>query len=67
LDEECYVNCKTMKTQSIDEMNKCKVAVAVDEDIGDANCMHAIYPLHVLHADRHTVIAAIPGQKMTPE
>lgn len=41
LDEECYVNCKTMRTQSIDEMNSCKVAQTVDEDIGDTNCMLA--------------------------
>jgi len=44
LDEECYVNCKTMKTQSIEEMNKCKVPQTVDEDVGDTSCMHPTPP-----------------------
>jgi hypothetical protein len=38
MDEECYVNCKTMKTQTAAEMNKCGVENKVDEDVGDHNC-----------------------------
>lgn len=38
MDEECYVNCKTMRTQSIAAMNSCTVPNQVDEDIGDKNC-----------------------------
>ncbi|KAH7116711.1 hypothetical protein B0J11DRAFT_99026 [Dendryphion nanum] len=37
LDEECYVQCKSMKTQSVAEMNKCSVSTKVDEDVGDVN------------------------------
>jgi hypothetical protein len=38
MDEECFVNCKSMRTQSIEQMNACSVTKKVDEDIGDANC-----------------------------
>lgn len=38
MDEECYVNCKTMKTQSFEAMNACSVPKKVDEDVGDTNC-----------------------------
>ena len=37
MDEECYVQCKTMKTQSVAEMNKCSVTNKVNEDIGAQN------------------------------
>ncbi|KAF2116814.1 hypothetical protein BDV96DRAFT_645218 [Lophiotrema nucula] len=42
MDEECYVNCKTMKTQSIDAMNSCNVPNVVGEDIGDNDWIQAI-------------------------
>jgi hypothetical protein len=38
MDEECFVNCKSMRTQSIEQMNACSVTKKVDEDVGDANC-----------------------------
>lgn len=38
MDEACYVNCKSMKTQSIEAMNACSVNKKVDEDVGDSNC-----------------------------
>lgn len=42
MDEECYVNCKSMKTQSIDAMNSCNVPNKVDEDIGTDNWLEHI-------------------------
>ncbi len=32
MDTPCYVNCPTLKTQAIEEMNKCAVPNTVDED-----------------------------------
>ena len=32
MDSPCYVNCPTLKTQSISEMNKCSVPTVVDEN-----------------------------------
>jgi len=32
MDSPCYVNCPTLKTQSISEMNKCAVPNTVDEN-----------------------------------
>ncbi len=32
MDSPCYVNCPTLKTQSVTEMNKCAVPNTVDED-----------------------------------
>lgn len=34
MDSPCYVNCPTLKTQAISEMNKCSVPNTVDEDFG---------------------------------
>ncbi|KAF2268150.1 hypothetical protein CC78DRAFT_540910 [Lojkania enalia] len=42
MDEACYVNCKSMKTQSIDAMNACSIPRRVNEDIGDENWLEAI-------------------------
>lgn len=33
IDEPCYVNCKTMKTQSVEQMNACTLKPQVVEDI----------------------------------
>ncbi|KAH8717106.1 hypothetical protein GQ44DRAFT_624100 [Phaeosphaeriaceae sp. PMI808] len=38
MDEECFVNCKSMRTQSIQKMNGCRVGRKVDEDVGDETC-----------------------------
>ena len=38
MDEECYVNCKSMKTQPIEAMNDCTVGKKVDEDQGNNDC-----------------------------
>jgi hypothetical protein len=38
MDEECYVDCKTMETQGFEEMNACRVERNVVEDIGDDGC-----------------------------
>jgi hypothetical protein len=38
MDEECFVNCKSMKMQSIQQMNACSTTRKVVEDIGNANC-----------------------------
>jgi hypothetical protein len=38
MDEECFVNCSSMRTQSIQAMNACTTTRKVDEDIGDTNC-----------------------------
>ena len=32
MDSPCYVNCPTLKTQSISEMNKCNVPTVVEEN-----------------------------------
>ncbi|KAJ4368749.1 hypothetical protein N0V83_005831 [Neocucurbitaria cava] len=42
MDEECYVNCKSMRTQSIDQMNSCSVGRKVVEDIGDSDWIAAL-------------------------
>ncbi|KAF2036258.1 hypothetical protein EK21DRAFT_96206 [Setomelanomma holmii] len=34
MDEECYVGCSSMRTQSVKEMNECSVTRKVDEDVG---------------------------------
>ncbi|KAK4114702.1 hypothetical protein N656DRAFT_749231 [Canariomyces notabilis] len=33
MDSPCYVNCPTLKTQSVSAMNRCKVPTVVDEQI----------------------------------
>lgn len=33
MDEPCYVNCRTMKTQSIQAMNNCAIQSVVNEDV----------------------------------
>jgi hypothetical protein len=38
MDEECFVNCSSMRTQSIEQMNACSTTRKVDEDVGDSNC-----------------------------
>ncbi|KAF2740946.1 hypothetical protein EJ04DRAFT_111338 [Polyplosphaeria fusca] len=42
MDEACYVNCKTMRTQTIDQMNSCSVDSFVNEDVGDNNWLASI-------------------------
>ncbi|KAF2272955.1 uncharacterized protein EI97DRAFT_503906 [Westerdykella ornata] len=42
MDEECYVNCQTMKTQPISAMNACSVGRKVDEDIGDGGWIESL-------------------------
>lgn len=38
MDEECFVRCSSMRTQSIEAMNACGVERKVVEDTGDVNC-----------------------------
>jgi hypothetical protein len=33
MDSSCYVNCPTLKTQSISEMNKCSLGATVNEKV----------------------------------
>ncbi|ORY55272.1 uncharacterized protein BCR38DRAFT_506281 [Pseudomassariella vexata] len=33
MDDPCYVSCSSMKTQSIEDMNKCSLAPVVNEDL----------------------------------
>jgi hypothetical protein len=42
MDEECYVSCSSMKTQSIEAMNACSVPRKVVEDIGDEDWISAL-------------------------
>ncbi|CAE7023413.1 hypothetical protein P3342_005221 [Pyrenophora teres f. teres] len=42
MDEECYVNCATMKTQSMAMMNSCSVPRKVNEAIGDTAWIPAL-------------------------
>ncbi|KAF2648543.1 hypothetical protein K491DRAFT_684613 [Lophiostoma macrostomum CBS 122681] len=52
MDEECYVNCTSMKTQSMEKMNSCSVPNKVHEDIGDNDWIASIpgQPMMRLHA-----------------
>ena len=38
MDSPCYVNCPTLETQSIEEMNKCSVPNVVDEVVDGCKC-----------------------------
>lgn len=38
MDSPCYVNCPTLETQSIEEMNKCTVPDVVGEPIDGCEC-----------------------------
>ena len=42
MDEPCYVNCRSMKTQSIAQMNACTKPPQVDEEID--GCKRALFP-----------------------
>ena len=42
MDEECYVGCSMMKTQSMEMMNSCSVPRKVIEDIGDQSWIPAL-------------------------
>jgi hypothetical protein len=42
LDEPCYVNCKSMKTQSMSAMNACSIKNTVQEEIGDNQWLSAL-------------------------
>ncbi|KAF1832110.1 hypothetical protein BDW02DRAFT_600202 [Decorospora gaudefroyi] len=42
MDEECYVGCSSMKTQSVEAMNSCSVPRMVDEEIGDEGWISAL-------------------------
>jgi hypothetical protein len=64
MDEECYVNCKSMKTQSIQAMNSCSVKNKVDEDIGDNNCMSSPFRGCFEFANDVLGIAELPGVPM---
>lgn len=67
MDEACYVNCPSMKTQSIEAMNACSVANKVDEDIGDSNC-ESQNILDMLAYDANFMclgISALPGVPMS--
>lgn len=52
MDDACYVNCTSMKTQSIAAMNACSIANKVDEDIGDSTWISELpgAPKMTLHA-----------------
>lgn len=43
LDEECYVGCQSMRTQSIEQMNACSIESKVQEDVGDESCKLLLY------------------------
>lgn len=42
MDSPCYVNCPTLKTQAIAEMNKCAVPNTVDEDYDGCECFPGV-------------------------
>lgn len=50
MDEECFVNCKSMRTQSMEQMNSCSVGRRVDEDIGDNGWIASLPGQH--HVDK---------------
>jgi hypothetical protein len=64
LDEECYVQCKTLKTQSIEAMNSCSVPRKVDEDVGDDDCKSIYASLCCKVLMEILGIDAIPGHRM---
>jgi hypothetical protein len=63
MDEACYVNCKSMRTQSIEQMNSCSVPGFVNEDVGDTDCKSAVFP-RVRRLTLEPGLASIPGQPM---
>ncbi len=63
MDSPCYVNCPTLKTQSISEMNKCAVPNTVDENF-DGCEQTPVSPRGVdLRTDKHgdTGLNVLPG------
>jgi hypothetical protein len=38
MDEECFVHCSSMKTQSMEQMNACSTTRKVKENVGDVDC-----------------------------
>lgn len=57
MDEECYVNCNSMKIQTTAQMNECGVSNKVNEDIGDSNWISSLpgVPMLKLRAADGTV------------
>jgi hypothetical protein len=76
MDTACYVNCPTLKTQEIPEMNACTIESQVDEDIDGCKCFtHFIafpatatrpgFRLRLMH---HAGLSQLPGNPaMTTE
>lgn len=62
MDSPCYVNCPTLKTQSISAMNKCAVARTVEENIDGCklNCF-ATCLVHSIADDKSAGLDHIPG------
>ncbi|OAL51172.1 hypothetical protein IQ07DRAFT_620948 [Pyrenochaeta sp. DS3sAY3a] len=46
MDEECYVGCSSMRTQTIAQMNACSIKNKVVEDIGDDDWITALPGQH---------------------
>jgi hypothetical protein len=42
MDEECYVGCESMRTQSMEKMNACSIPRKVVEDVGDDGWIPAL-------------------------
>lgn len=62
MDEECFVRCSSMRTQSIEAMNACGVERKVVEDTGDVNCKCCVDLSAAMIADHCDVgIGALPG------
>jgi hypothetical protein len=48
MDEECFVDCKSMRMQSFAQMNACTTTKKVDEDTGETNCESRLWSVMLL-------------------
>lgn len=60
MDDPCYVNCPTLKTQTVEEQNKCSVPDIVQEDI-DGCKSRTLSQIDLLHFTNKTGLTELPG------
>ena len=47
MDSECYVNCPTLKTQTLETGNQCSKKATVDEDIDGCKLRSQLYRMKI--------------------
>lgn len=63
MDSPCYVNCPTLKTQSISAMNQCTIPTVVDEPID--GCKH-IFVVDKSSTNANTIVQGSRGFRDLP-